>query len=181
MNVFRTRKIILHGGEARTRFVTPAPGEPLRSLDLGLVFDYEVQFDIVCEQLEIGIDRLPGASNPLPPPLRARYKAIGFNLNYSDTPSYKGLTYTPVFDASRGYDLDLSDPSLFRLPDPLGQLFAIVGARIARFNPVTLELDFAIKVDLGIITVDRFKLKIPLDPAGPPQILPSGVRVNIPV
>ncbi|MBK9422842.1 MAG: hypothetical protein IPN54_01620 [Bacteroidetes bacterium] len=180
MNVFRTRKIILHGGEARTRFVTPAPGEPLRSLDLGLVFDYEVQFDIVCEQLEIGIDRLPGASNPLPPPLRARYKAIGFNLNYSDTPSYKGLTYTPVFDASRGYDLDLSDPSLFRLPDPLGQLFAIVGARIARFNPVTLELDFAIKVDLGIITVDRFKLKIPLDPAGPPQILPSGVRVNIP-
>lgn len=180
LNVFRTRKVILHGGEARTRFVTPASGEPLRSFDLGLVFDYEVQFDIICEQLGIGQDRLPGASSPLPPPLRARYKAIGFNLNYSDTSSYKGLTYTPVFDASRGYDLDLSDPSLFRLPDPLGQLFAIAGARIARFNPVTLELDFAIKVDLGIITVDRFKLKIPLDPAGPPQILPSGVRVNIP-
>lgn len=180
LDVFRTRRIILYGGEARTRFVTPAPGEPLRSLDLGLVFEYEVQFDIVCKELEIGKNRMAGAPTPLPPPLRARYKAIGFNLNYSDTPAYKGLTYTPVFDASRGYDLDLSDPSLFQLPAPLGNLFNIVGARLARFNPVTLEVDFAIKVDLGVITVDRFKLKIPLDPIGPPQIIPSGVRVNIP-
>jgi hypothetical protein len=180
LNVFRTRKIILHGGEARTRWVTPAPGEPLRSLDLGLVFDYEVQFDIICEQLGIGVDRLPTATGPRPAPLRARYKAIGFNINYTDTPGYKGLTYTPVFDASKGYDLDLSDPSLFSLPAPLGNLFNIAGARLARFNPVTLEIDFAIKVDLGIITVDKFKLKIPLDPTGPPQIIPSGVRINIP-
>jgi len=180
LNVFRTRRVILHGGEARTRWVNPAPGEPLRSLDLGIVFDYEVQFDIICEQLGIGLDRIPGSSAELPPPLRARYKAIGFNLNYTDTPAYKGLTYSPVFDASKGYDLDLSDPSLFSLPEPLGSLFNIAGARLARFNPVTLEIDFAIKVDLGIITVDKFKLKIPLDPTGPPQIIPSGVRVNIP-
>lgn len=180
LNVFRTRKILLHGGEARTRWVTPAPGEPLRSLDLGLVFDYEVQFDIICEQLGIGLDRLPTANGPRPAPLRARYKAIGFNINYTDTPGYKGLTYTPIFDASKGYDLDLSDPSLFALPAPLGNLFNIAGARLARFNPVTLEIDFAIKVDLGIITVDKFKLKIPLDPTGPPQIIPSGVKINIP-
>jgi hypothetical protein len=179
--VFLTRKVILYGGEARTRFVTPAPGEPLRSLDLGLVFDYEVQFDIVCASLGIGLNRTTDiATSALPPPLRARYKAIGFNINYSDTPTYKGFTYTPVFDASRGYDLDLSDPSLFQLPAPLGDLFNIVGARLARFNPVTLEIDFAIKVDLGIITVDKFKLKIPIDPGGAPQIIPSGVKVNIP-
>lgn len=178
--IFLTRKVILYGGEARARYVTPAPGEPLRSLDIGLVFDYEVQFDIVCEQLGIGLNRKKNAPAPLPPPLRARYKAIGFNINYSDTPAYKGLTYTPVFDSSRGYDLDLSDPSLFQLPAPLGDLFNIAGARLARFNPVTLEVDFAIKVDLGIITVDKFKLKIPLDPGGPPQIIPSGVKVNIP-
>ena len=180
LNVFRTRRVILHGGEARTKWVNPAPGEPLRSLDLGIVFDYEVQFDIICEQLGIGLNRIPSSGNELPPPLRARYKAIGFNINYTDTPGYKGLTYSPVFDASKGYDLDLSDPSLFSLPEPLGSLFNIAGARLARFNPVTLEIDFAIKVDLGIITVDKFKLKIPLDPTGPPQIIPSGVRVNIP-
>lgn len=180
LNVFRTRRVILHGGEARSRWVNPNAGEPLRSLDLGLVFDYEVQFDIICEQLGIGLNRLPGASGTLPPPLRARYKAIGFNINYSNATGNPGVTYTPIFDSSKGYDLDLSDPSLFALPDPLGQLFSIAGARLARFNPVTLEIDFAIKVDLGIITVDRFKLKIPLDPPGTPQILQSGVRVNIP-
>ncbi len=186
LNVFRTRKIILYGGEARSKFVVPKAGEPLRSLDIGLVFDYEVQFDIIIEALGIGRNRLPGATLPLPPPLKARYKAIGFNIHYADlpasgtTPAYKGVSYRPVFDSSKGYDLDLSDPSLFSLPDPLGALFNIVGARLARFNPVTLEVDFAIKVDLGVITVDRFKLKIPLDPVGPPQIIPSGVRVNIP-
>lgn len=180
LNVFRTRRIILHGGEARSRWVNPAPGEPVRSVDVGIVFDYEVQFDIICEELGIGLNRLPGASGTLPPPLRARYKAIGFNINYSNATGNPGVTYTPIFDSSKGYDLDLSDPSLFALPDPLGQLFSIAGARLARFNPVTLEIDFAIKVDLGIITVDRFKLKIPLEPAGPPQILPSGVKVNIP-
>jgi hypothetical protein len=186
LNVFRTRKIILYGGEAKAKFVTPKPGDPLRSFDFGLVFDYEVQFDIIIEALGIGANRLPGATTPLPPPLRARYKAVGFNIHYADlpaagdTPAYKGLDYTPVFDSSKGYDLDLSDPSLFSLPNPLGALFSIVAARLARFNPVTLEVDFAIKVDLGVITVDRFKLKIPLSPTGAPQIIPSGVRVNIP-
>lgn len=186
LNVFRTRKIILYGGEAKVKFVTPKPGDPLRSFDFGLVFDYEVQFDIIIEALEIGKNRLPGAPSPLPPPLRARYKAIGFNIHHADlpasgtTPAYKGVQYTPVFDSSKGYDLDLSDPSLFNLPNPLGALFNIVGARLARFNPVTLDVDFAIKVDLGVITVDKFKLKIPLDPTGPPQIIPSGVKVNIP-
>lgn len=187
LNVFRTRKVILYGGEAKTKFVVPKAGEPLRSFDIGLVFDYEVQFDIIIEALGIGQNRMPGIPLAnLPPPLRARYRAIGFNIHYANvpavgsTPAYNGITYTPVFDSSKGYDLDLSDPSLFSLPAPLGALFNIVAARLARFNPVTLEVDFAIKVDLGVITVDRFKLKIPLDPVGAPQIIPSGVRVNIP-
>jgi hypothetical protein len=176
LNVFRTRRGILYGGEGRFKWIKPTDGGPER-WDFALLLDYGVEFDIVVESLGIGEDRLPGASTPLPPPLKARYKAIGFNI--ARGPGGE-VVYTAIFDQSKGYDLDLSDPSLFRLPDPLGNLFSIVGARMARFNPLTLEIDFAIKVDLGVITVDRFKVKIPLDPPGVPQILPSGVRVNIP-
>lgn len=183
LNVFRTRRIVLFGVDIIAKYTVPSATKPNYSVETGVVFDYEVQFDIICEELGIGKDRLPGSPDTkLPPPLRARYKAIGFNIDYQLVDGNSQWAYLPVFDTSKGYDLDLSDPSLFSLPDPLGRLFNIAGARLARFNPVTLEIDFALKVDLGVITVDKFKLKIPLDPAplGPAQIIPSGVKVNIP-
>jgi hypothetical protein len=180
-----TRKIMLHGIELRSKFVVPNEGEPLRSLDIGLMFDYEVHFDIVCTPLGIGVDRASTVSDDaLPKPLRARYKALGFNIGYKKVGDERQMEYKAIFDASKGYDLDLSDPSLFSLPAPLNELFNIAAARLARQNPLTLELDFVIKMDLGLITVDKFKLKIPLyndgQPIPPPQIIPSGVRVNIP-
>jgi hypothetical protein len=180
LDIFRTRRIILFGGEAISKYTVPSADNPNYSLDFGILFDYEVQFDIICESLGIGKNRLPSAPKPLPPPLRARYKAVGFKIHYQNVNGNTGLEYSPVFDSSKGYDLDLNDPSLFSLPDPLGQIFNIAGARLARFNPLTLEIDFAIKVDLGVITVDKFKLKIPISPTGPPQIIPSGIKVNLP-
>lgn len=36
------------------------------------------------------------------------------------------------------------------------------------------------KVDLGVVRIDRFKVKIPVDPFGVPTILPSGISVDIP-
>ena len=56
----------------------------------------------------------------------------------------------------------------------------IAGARIAQLNPLTIEMDLVIKQDLGVITVDEFQIKLPLDGGGAPMILPSGIHVNIP-
>jgi hypothetical protein len=175
LNIFRTRRAILYGGELIVKFSEPDPAAP-QSVDVGIVFDYGVEFDIVIQSLGIGVDR--DVPNPTAPPLKVRYKAIGFNLHYDSVSN--GMTYTAVFDASKGYDLQLSDPSLFSLPAPLGNLFAVSAARLGRVNPLTLEIDLAIKVDLGIITVDKFKIKIPLESDGNVQIMPSGVKVNIP-
>lgn len=158
----KTEKITLYGGELRLRQYIP-PGDPAQFTDAGIVFDYGVAFGVDISELGIESSRA----------LKVRYRALGFNLNF---PSAQ---YQPIFDTSKGYELDLSDPGLFKLPSPIDNVLKILGARIAKVNPLTVELDLGMKVDLGVVTVDRFKVKLPVEPPGVPTILPSGVKLDI--
>jgi hypothetical protein len=67
-------------------------------------------------------------------PAKIRYKAVGFAF---DAQPDQPTTFVPVFDASRGYTIDLADSGSLRvLPGLLGEdIIKVLGARIARTNP----------------------------------------------
>lgn len=165
LGFINTTDITLFGGTLQLRENIPGGSDPVKFTNASLTFDYSVGFRIDIDALDIHSSRS----------MSVRYKAVGVNLHFGDP-----VKFEFVLDTSKGYSLDLSDPALFNLPAPLGDLLKIAAARIARFNPLTLELDIEIKADLGIITVDKFIVKVALDGSTPPMILPSGVKINIP-
>jgi hypothetical protein len=114
-------------------------------------------------------------------PVKVRYKAIGFGL---DVQPDRSTRFMPVFDASRGYTIDLADSGSLRvlpsLGDRVGDIIQILGARIARTNPLNIEVDLGLGVDLGVFKVDRFGFRLPVEPAGRPTITAIGVSVDIP-
>ena len=161
LDIIRTTGITLYGGSLQLRENIPAG----KFTNAALTFDYGVQFGIEIDALNIKSTK----------PLKIRYQAVGVSLNFGHP-----VQFQIVLDTSKGYSLDLSDPGLFNLPGALGDLLKIAGARIARFNPLTLEVDIVIKADLGIVTVDKFTVKVALDGSSAPSITPSGIKVNIP-
>jgi hypothetical protein len=165
LGFIHTTEATLFGGELVLRENIPNGISSTQFTNAALTFDYGVSFRIDVNALDIH-----SSGN-----MKVRYKAVGVNLHFGDPPKVQF-----VLDTSKGYSLDLSDPSLFNLPAPLGNLLKVAAARIARFNPLTIELDLEIKADLGVVTVDKFQVKIPLDGSSSPMILPSGVKVNIP-
>ena len=111
-------------------------------------------------------------------PVKVRYRAVGFRINWGT--DNNNPTYQPMFDASKGYSIDVTDPGTFKVPDPLGKIIQVLGARVARTNPLNIELDMGFKANLGVVSVDRLKVRLPVDPVGAPTITALGVSVDIP-
>ncbi|MEQ1567607.1 MAG: hypothetical protein ABMA64_18335, partial [Myxococcota bacterium] len=114
-------------------------------------------------------------------PIRVRYRGVGFSITLGDEGE---SVFSPVFDASKGYTLDLTDSGSLEILPQLGSkfsdLFQIVAARIARTNPLNVEVELGLGVDLGVISVDRLGFRLPLDPLGPPTLDRVGIGVNVP-
>lgn len=114
-------------------------------------------------------------------PIKVRYKAVGFQLDVQpDQPT----RFLPVFDSSRGYTIDLADSGSLRvlpaLGDAIGDIIQVLGARIARTNPLNIEVQLGLGVDLGVFSVDAFGFRLPIDPLGAPSITAIGIGVDIP-
>lgn len=160
-------RVVLYGGEA----VLYRQGD---RWETSVLFDVETALSAKIKLGGFTLLEIPRES-----PLAVRYKAIG--LKFGQPPgSTAGWELRPVFDQSRGYTIDVSGPGQIRLPDPLGNLLQVLGARIARTNPLNFEIDLGFAVDLGVISVDRARVRLPLDPLGPPELTAFGAGLKVP-
>lgn len=169
LDVIQTKKLTLYGGELKARQYAP-PGQDVHFSDAAVLFDYAVDFGVDFKVVKVKSSK----------PLRVRYKSVGFNLHVPLNGD--AWQYQPIFDPSKGYELNLDDPSLFEVDGLLGDLIKVLGARVARYNPLTLEVDLGLNIDLGVVTVDELKVKWPIADPGPgmPSIIPAGVKVDVP-
>ena len=68
-----------------------------------------------------------------------------------------------MFDSTRGYTIDVASGGGLQIADPLGQILRVLGARLSRSNPMTLEVDIALGVDLGVVAIDQASVRAYLD------------------
>lgn len=160
-----TQSITLHGGELVVR--QPAGGAP----EAFLLLDLETELHF---KMKIGATKLLATRRPL----KVRHKSIGLRLDFGPGDGVPQIK--PVFDPQQGFSLDLSDPGMFEVPPPLGDIVQPEGARMARENPLTFEIDLVLKADLGVVTVDRASVRIPLDSPAPPTLTALGAHVDVP-
>jgi hypothetical protein len=160
-----TESVVLHGANLVVR--QPVNGTP----DAFVFLDVEVELSL---DVEVGGVTLLGSTRPL----KVRHRSIGLRLEFG--PSGASPALHPVFDPRQGFSIDLSDPGILEVPGDLGDIVQPTAARIARDNPLQLEVDLALKADLGIVSVDEASVRIPLDPAGPPSLSALGAHVEVP-
>ncbi|WP_299655917.1 hypothetical protein [uncultured Tateyamaria sp.] len=165
---FNVERVILFGGEGAFR----RQGD---NWQVSFLFDVETA---VSMNLSFGGGD-PLLEIPRDTPLAVRYKAIG--LSFGEPPGSGGrFEFRPVFDSSKGYSIDVSGPGAIRVADPLGQILQVLGARIARTNPLSFEIDLGFAIDLGVVSVERARVRMPVDPLGPPELTAFGAGLKVP-
>lgn len=165
--LLNVERVVLFGGEA----VFARQGE---RWETSILFDVETA---ISAKIKLGGFTL--LEIPRDTPLAVRYKAIGLKFGYPPGSS-AAWELRPVFDQTRGYTIDVSGPGQIRLPDPLNQILQVLGARIARTNPLNFEIDLGFAVDLGVISVERARVRLPLDPVGPPELTAFAAGLKVP-
>ena len=159
-------RVIWYGGEVQFR-KRPSGAEAVILFDMEAALSMDVS---IGGKTLLKIDRNA--------PLAVRYKAVGIRIG--DDPDQPKFQFRPVFDASRGYTIDVSRPGAITVASPLDQILTILGARIARNNPLIFEIDLGFAVDLGVVTIERARVRLRFDPLGPPELTAFAAGIDIP-
>ena len=167
---FRIERVILYGGEFLKR---DRHGEAEAFLLFDVRMDWSVDISIGNTEL-IKIDPAK--------PLAVRYKAIGLRFGHRD--SADKFSLRPVFDASRGYTIDVAKEGSLQVAERFSRILRVLAARISRTNPTTFEIDLGMAIDLGVVSIDRARVRVYLDgpegqPIPRPELTALGASVDI--
>ncbi|WP_372594859.1 hypothetical protein [Actinotalea sp.] len=172
--VMETRSVTLHGAQVvvTSGLVDPTSGDGPRSTAVSVLLDVETAFTF-----DIGIIRVEPTK-----PLTARYKAVGVRSQWRSDPQPDGtIQYVPlpVFDPAAGYSLDIPAGSLVG-PGPLAELLRVLGGRISRDNPLYLEIEVGIGVDLGVVSIDTARVRVKLEDPVSVELTALGASIDVP-
>lgn len=159
-------RVIWYGGEVQFR-------KRPTGVEAVILFDMEAALSV---DVSIGGKTLLKIDRNAP--LSIRYKAVGIRIG--DDPAQPKFQFRPVFDASKGYTIDVSKPGAITVASPLDQILTVLGARIARNNPLVFEVDLGFAVDLGVVTIERARVRMTFDPLGPPELTAFAAGIDVP-
>jgi hypothetical protein len=165
---FRVERVILFGIE----YLQREQGGELESF---LLFDVEADWSAKISIFGIDLLEIDAAQ-----PLAVRYKAIGLRLGTYDEQGNEGFSFRPVFDASKGYTIDISKGGSLKVAPPFDKILKILAARLSRTNPLTFEIDLGVGVDLGVVTIDRARVRVYLDEPRLPELTAFGASIDVP-
>jgi large repetitive protein len=155
----KTKSVKLQGGEL---VIQHGP----RGTDYVVLLDVETKIGFDAGVVAVSLDK----------PITTRYKALGLKLGDRDGGAFQ---VRPMFDASRGYSLDIPEGAI-TAAGPLGDLLKIFGARVSKDNPTYLEIEVGIGAELGIVTIDRARVRFRLDAAEIPTLTALGASIDVP-
>lgn len=159
LDLLKTKHVILHGGEL---VVDHGP----LGTDYVLLLDLETAIAFDLGVISVDLDK----------PITTRYKAIGLKLGDRDGDAFQAR---PVFDASRGYTLDIPAGAV-SAKDPLGEILSVFGVKVSKDNPTYLEAEIGIGAELGIVRIDRARARLRLDQAELPTLTALGATIEVP-
>ena len=166
---FRVERVILFGGEALER------GRPDGGAEGYFLFDIEMDWSA---NIAIAGHDLVRIEREFP--LAVRYKAIGLQFG-DDGSNTTSFPLRPVFDASRGFTIDVARGGSIHVADPFSKFLKILAARLSRTNPLTFEVDIGCGVDLGVVSIDRARLRVYLEePLRPPELTAFAASIDVP-
>jgi hypothetical protein len=171
--VLETQELTLYGGELVVAngilSADGSTGDASAGYKVAVFFDVETKFSF-----DLKIIRTADGK-----PMSARYKAIGVAGEWGSAanPEFRPLA---VFDPSNGYTIDAPDGSLVATP-PLDEILRIFGFKVSRDNPMFVEVQFGIGLELGIVTIDTATVRADFNGSGAPDISISRLSATLDV